>query len=66
MHTLDELVTAVAVLGAKVDTLIALEGTLTPEQQAKIDLVHQGLSDIAAKVDAVVTPPAPPVDDGEE
>jgi hypothetical protein len=60
MHTLDELVTAVAVLGTKVDALIATEGTLTPEQQAKIDSAFDGITDIAAKVDAVVAPAAPP------
>lgn len=64
MHTLDELVTLTAVVATKVDTLIALEGTLTPDQQAKIDAVHAGLTDIAAKVDAVVTPPAPPAPPG--
>lgn len=56
-----ELVASVAALGTKVDTLITKVGVLDPADAAEIVAVKTQVDAIAAKVDAAVTPPAPPV-----
>ena len=72
VKTLDEVLAAVAPLGNKIDSLVALvgglkqqladalSGTLTPEQQQKVDAVFDAVAQDAAKVQAALDANAPP------
>lgn len=74
MATLDDLVSAATAEDTKIDSLIALvqalkakvdevvAGTLTPEQQAKIDAAFAAIGDNPDRIQAAIdanTPPAP-------
>lgn len=67
MHTLDDLLAAVATQKTKIDSLVqlvvslkgqvlaAMGSTLTPSQQDRIDRVFQAIQDNADEVDAAIT-----------